>query len=231
MWWSQHTPKCISIHAPLTGSDLLFRKMSAKEAAFQSTLPLRGATLNLQDQYDACKISIHAPLTGSDLRNWRQMVGGRISIHAPLTGSDLVSFALILSILHFNPRSPYGERLLWLQPCAELSGFQSTLPLRGATRPRCANTGDGRNFNPRSPYGERLVVWLLVCGVSSYFNPRSPYGERPLEKFHDLPPVNFNPRSPYGERRASTETKTKTQNFNPRSPYGERPPKSNFLTF
>ena len=36
----------ISIHAPLTGSDLRDFDLAAALAEFQSTLPLRGATLN-----------------------------------------------------------------------------------------------------------------------------------------------------------------------------------------
>ena len=55
----------ISIHAPLTGSDIQQRDIP---------LPL--------------PISIHAPLTGSDRRRAECGNAGAISIHAPLTGSD-----------------------------------------------------------------------------------------------------------------------------------------------
>ena len=36
---------------------------------FQSTLPLRGATLDICPEMAATEISIHAPLTGSDSWN------------------------------------------------------------------------------------------------------------------------------------------------------------------
>ena len=103
----------ISIHAPLTGSDncigygrLIFAhfnprspygerqfKVLSREATkiFQSTLPLRGATCLLID----CEIQV---------RN--------ISIHAPLTGSDPCFNRSSPCWVYFNPRSPYGERLL-----------------------------------------------------------------------------------------------------------------------
>ena len=55
---------------------------------FQSTLPLRGATVARRIGHTGRKISIHAPLTGSDPTDNLQ--------------SD--------TIWDFNPRSPYGER-------------------------------------------------------------------------------------------------------------------------
>ena len=56
----------ISIHAPLTGSDMLV------------------LTRNVADY-----ISIHAPLTGSDKTMTARARPRIISIHAPLTGSDI----------------------------------------------------------------------------------------------------------------------------------------------
>ena len=126
-----------------------------KVKTFQSTLPLRGATLS------AC---LHSRLV-------------KISIHAPLTGSDLPHHGRIGRQVHFNPRSPYGERQRAHLLTTGTAGFQSTLPLRGATaepivdRFKCGIsihaplTGSDQNgcvgllpgfdFNPRSPYGER----------------------------------------------------------------------------
>ena len=79
-------------------------------------------------------ISIHAPLTGSDGAFLRCLLPRGISIHAPLTGSDPAQCPGD-SIQHdFNPRSPYGERLSPCFFCPIARKFQSTLPLRGATR-------------------------------------------------------------------------------------------------
>ena len=82
---------------------------------FQSTLPVGGAT---------------GP--GEQLRG-----GLGISIHAPRGGSDNNSNSRICNGWYFNPRSPWGERLVFQQ--------------------RSRNT---RHFNPRSPWGERLLFWL-----------------------------------------------------------------------
>ena len=59
-----------------------------------------------------------------------------ISIHAPLTGSDHDGYAIINFVKNFNPRSPYGERLRAAMAERAAQGFQSTLPLRGATTQR-----------------------------------------------------------------------------------------------
>ena len=101
----------ISIHAPLTGSDRCFFFDVVITNRFQSTLPLRGATTFQAGTLYVRAISIHAPLTGSDR-------------HLPL---------MPCKISNFNPRSPYGERPAEFDKNDDAQGFQSTLPLRGAT--------------------------------------------------------------------------------------------------
>ena len=189
----------ISIHAPLTGSDLEHGSASTRwtdfnprspygerphgnyskssSQPFQSTLPLRGAT---------------AFLSPADRE-------GRFQSTLPLRGATIAAFPALSISSDFNPRSPYGERRISICLPAKMAKFQSTLPLRGATivvRPlditilisihapltgsditKPARQARLQHFNPRSPYGERLVaLFHLLCGL--YFNPRSPYGER-----------------------------------------------------
>ena len=57
------------------------------------------------------------------------------------------------------------------------SAFQSTHPLRGATLRPSVSSLSGLNFNPRTPCGVRLRRWP-PCGWSRYFNPRTPCGVR-----------------------------------------------------
>ena len=101
-----------------------------------------------------------------------------ISIHAPLTGCDYGHFHLDEKFENFNPRTPYGMRQgMWsvcTQPMfisihAPLTGcdivylamkterliFQSTHPLRDATRYKGNRESKHQNFNPRTPYGMR----------------------------------------------------------------------------
>ena len=65
------------------------RSAFSGRAAFQSTLPARGATGNAFRVFRQGGISIHAPRTGSDRSPSGQLTAQlNISIHAPRTGSD-----------------------------------------------------------------------------------------------------------------------------------------------
>ena len=127
--------EAISIHAPLAGRDehpsprrLLFGK-------FQSTHPLRGATVLLRISILPKRLfqSTH-PLRGATIKG---KAGGKariISIHAPLAGRDLTMAKFRLSTGHFNPRAPCGARRRRSTRRRPTTRFQSTRPLRGATR-------------------------------------------------------------------------------------------------
>ena len=168
------------------------------------------------------KISIHAPRTGSDNSAANSDKKEDISIHAPRTGSDR------------RQRVGTGAQ----------SGFQSTLPARGATvcfslsikrtlisihAPRTGSDGcrtacvsSAQNFNPRSPHGERLWDKIFYSWLS-YFNPRSPHGERQQSIQRVRRCNDFNPRSPHGERHLRhCQLSLLYGDFNPRSPHGER---------
>ena len=169
--------KNISIHAPLTGSDVSDISSTTKGQdfnprspygerprgvgrpqrcqTFQSTLPLRGAT-EFSDHYRFLE---------------------DISIHAPLTGSDLLLDQRLRLLSNFNPRSPYGERprqsctLMRVSaisihapltgsdtasaPVDYISGISIHAPLTGSDDHRNFRNKANFDFNPRSPYGER----------------------------------------------------------------------------
>ena len=127
----------ISIHAPREGSDTSQLSRPARHRRFLSTLPARGATLPADPQWDAGPISIHAPREGSDGRRRAPRPAGR----------------------YFYPRSPRGERPIWVWA---LSG--------------------SFNFYPRSPRGERQLAAMMVSSFYLYFYPRSPRGERPVAR-------------------------------------------------
>ena len=101
---------------------------------FQSTHPLRGATLMPVASCSRFSISIHAPLAGCDgqsaLPHSQQY---QISIHAPLAGCDEVVMLMAYQLKNFNPRTPCGVRRLASLYLYDYQRFQSTHPLRGAT--------------------------------------------------------------------------------------------------
>ena len=146
----------ISIHAPRAGSDTNDRRGLMPRQQFQSTLPVRGATVFLRGG---------APVV-------------TISIHAPRAGSDRLTYCALPSARNFNPRSPCGERPPGGDAGYLFVKFQSTLPVRGATIFGDAIKPCHEHFNPRSPCGERLFDKKQLLPLPD-FNPRSPCGERP----------------------------------------------------
>ena len=191
----------ISIHAPRTGSDVCDSVLNSVDSLFQSTLPARGATFGIlrcvadlksfQSTLPARGATAGAgifqparifqstlPARGATARDAGLDTGIIISIHAPRTGSDDEEKLLLLELLHFNPRSPHGERHHRRADC----------PIRF-------------DFNPRSPHGERRRGWCCGCCSPCNFNPRSPHGERRWNCSKRRYTSHFNPRSPHGERR------------------------------
>ena len=168
----------ISIHAPHAGRDRFCKHLHLQKPyfnprapcgarrngrvapigprGFQSTRPMRGATLQEGKQAYGSNISIHAPHAGRDLRsrsktrrnsdfnprapcgarhttnnNYKQYVN--ISIHAPHAGRDRFCKHLHLQKPYFNPRAPCGARRNGRVAPIGPRGFQSTRPMRGAT--------------------------------------------------------------------------------------------------
>ena len=102
----------------------------ARTIKFQSTLPVRGATLTEDQRFNgAVTISIHAPREGSD-------------------GSDVPPW---LVKLLFQSTLPVRGATKGIS--GEKGGkiFQSTLPVRGATSSPLSQVFSFWNFNPRSP--------------------------------------------------------------------------------
>ena len=150
--------------------------------------------------------------------------------------------------IDFNPHSPCGERREAEHIKRLLKGFQSTLPVWGATCGSLYGFGLAKmNFNPHSPCGERLCYFLPILFQQKYFNPHSPCGERLLrcllvrkmfsfqstlpvwgatkfpDKARDIPSISI-----HTPRVGSDDFALRSQfflfHFNPHSPCGERPP-------
>ena len=192
------------------------------------------------------KISIHAPRAGSDkiipfiiydntYFNPRSPCGERLFNSFPQTlrenfnprspcGERLLRDSRTSAIrLNFNPRSPCGERPRVSWRLQHWQAFQSTLPVRGATRGRRKSGPCVDDFNPRSPCGERLrrragtAPWKRI----SIHAPRAGSDERPAKK--PLSPCLFQSTLPVrGATRPRAEAQTNQNHFNPRSPCGER---------
>ena len=121
----------ISIHAPHEGCDKDFSSIKVWGKAFQSTHPMRGATLVLiyADHHEWPFQSTHH-MRGATTVFSAGEADRVISIHAPHEGCDRVSFRI----------------------ASETFLFQSTHPMRGATAGFSQQKmADVTNFNPRTP--------------------------------------------------------------------------------
>ena len=145
----------ISIHTPLAGSDDSVSGSLLSSIAFQSTLPLRGATTSSTNTRAM-----------TDYFNPHSPCGERHSIRANAPCSRIFQSTLPL-------RGATDPPTLDIKPYR----FQSTLPLRGATSTSGGSIHSRINFNPHSPCGERQKNKYVVQ-VQSNFNPHSPCGER-----------------------------------------------------
>ena len=102
--------------------------------SFQSTRPMRGATITWMGQLIDFYISIHAPHAGRDniyghlSRSEQEFQSTR-----PMRGATFSIFFSFLMRADFNPRAPCGARPLWIGSAIRFLLFQSTRPMRGAT--------------------------------------------------------------------------------------------------
>ena len=144
---------------------------------------MRGATRPCTGGQRAATISIHAPHAGcDDKQTTNDKKTGDFNPRTPC-GVRQDKYRLTASLYDFNPRTPCGVRRGKRLGAITLKVFQSTHPMRGATREYIASKSpDAEDFNPRTP-----------CGV------RPGNGHRPV-KFDR----NFNPRTPCGVRQQNT---------------------------
>ncbi len=164
----------ISIHAPRVGSDFApgflrrtgrhFNPRSpcgerrrllpglAPAMAFQSTLPVWGATAFDHSRCAAAAISIHAPRVGSDQPGSRAKLLRRYFNPRSPCGERQVFAVAVPFTVYFNPRSPCGERRADGAKASVGFQFQSTLPVWGATN-------DNRPGFRRMLFQSTLPAW------------------------------------------------------------------------
>ena len=133
----RHQQRPISIHAPHTGRDGVALGQNLELVLFQSTRPIRGATLMGENGCILPKFQSTRPIRGATPRlRQRRQTRISISIHAPHTGRD--------TCIDFR--------------CQRLAEFQSTRPIRGATHNGVYDVRFQPHFNPRAPYGARHIA-------------------------------------------------------------------------
>ena len=125
----------ISIHAPRAGRDTYAFSLWSSMSIFQSTRPVRGATTIMAEVEDLpLNFNPRAPCGArpGHLPGGLQVCG--ISIHAPRAGRDGPAESDGCPGHYFNPRAPCGARPVLISIRPKWVEFQSTRPVRGATR-------------------------------------------------------------------------------------------------
>ena len=152
----------ISIHAPRGGSDKTNCKRLTKLSNFNPRSPWGERPFGFIPIPGKGGFQSTLPVGGATLRNWIIARYGNISIHAPRGGSDPGFAALISQSGHFNPRSPWGERLEALNRNTDVMQFQSTLPVGGATRASSCKFHKNRISIHAPRGGSDLRNWIIA---------------------------------------------------------------------
>ena len=189
----------ISIHAPHARSDHCEKICNAVQISIHA--PHARSDSIPAEQAGDYKISIHAPHARSDnIQRYTARGIPAISIHAPHARSDLAALILLFKALYFNPRSSCEERLVQdihhelfdvisiHAPHARsdacefacglaMSEFQSTLLMRGATKPFVPKDVQ-RLISIHAPHARSDCSRRCLPILSRHFNPRSSCEER-----------------------------------------------------
>ena len=205
---------------PMRGATSSHTRRTYKQLEFQSTRPMRGATNPCISSARRLHISIHAPHAGRDdeLLAVAEIVG-LISIHAPHAGRDAdsqaVDFINIISI-----HAPHAGRDGIGNCCARqidfisihaphagrdddafsnvpaTNVFQSTRPMRGATR-RSDRLQREPAISIHAPHAGRDHEFDSSQRTEQAdFNPRAPCGARPAATFRPSTALPFQSTRP-----------------------------------
>ena len=117
--------------------------LATRPNKFQSTPPMREATL---------------PTIATAVYH-------RVSIHASHAGGDLIALGLFATSIWFQSTPPMREATCNPDGRFLLFWFQSTPPMREATGQLLRRILKDIGFNPRLPCGRRLVVAITVAVV------------------------------------------------------------------
>ena len=146
---------------------------------FQSTRPVRGATVRRGHAHQGRAISIHAPRAGRDADQLQKLQNKLdISIHAPRAGRDLGSMPSRLAVLYFNPRAPCGARLHLLPEFRLVFDISIHAPRAGRDALVGGQRPDLCGISIHAPRAGRDRIGPRPVRDESDFNPRAPCGAR-----------------------------------------------------
>ncbi len=163
-----------------------------------------------------------------------------------MRGATMAPPSLLKNPINFNPRTPCGVRLVSVRTVKNRPLFQSTHPMRGATRdlwdfagshrisihaphagcdPALIGlTGNSHKISIHAPHaGCDTIFILLAFSFSSHFNPRTPCGvRRSIDTSRRRLPAFQSTHPMRGATAPPSLLKKPIINFNPRTPCGVR---------
>jgi len=220
----RRSEEAISIHAPHAGRDLDGFLVFREEETFQSTRPMRGATMSVSRspssayafqstrpmrgataQSLSAKLSFRfqstRPMRGATVGQMQGNVILGISIHAPHAGRDPYTLTFFCRMTGFQSTRPMRRATTYENAFAQQQKFQSTRPMRGAT---------GRRAAVRLRYA--ISIHAPHAGRDEY-----------LGKFSTVEEAFQSTRPMRGATRLCRRRKAQAEDFNPRAPCGARP--------
>ena len=148
----------------------------------------------------------------------------------PARGATRAYYQAHKEEVHFNPRSPHGERRRRGRADAHHKAISTHAPRTGSDCKRAVPCQHGSisthaprtgsdpkplrksqgciQFQPTLPARGATSTATIRKTYQRYFNPRSPHGERLARGLNQSGRRYFNPRSPHGERPSSTHRKS-----------------------
>ena len=127
---------------------------------FQSTRPIRGATGMDNSGKTTLVFQSTRPIRGATIIHYSLSFPSNLYFNprAPYGARPLPSLLRHWIRTYFNPRAPYGARLRSLSSSSVSYTFQSTRPIRGATRGRPHFCGRGP-ISIHAPHTGRDLLW------------------------------------------------------------------------
>ena len=124
----------ISIHAPRAGRDNAAVSPSTVHCNFNPRAPCGARPLTGYNVFYQPTFQSTRPVRGATVAYNAVNFGLSISIHAPRAGRDSGPLPFRPTRCNFNPRAPCGARQQLFYLRLRVAIFQSTRPVRGATR-------------------------------------------------------------------------------------------------
>ena len=162
------------------------------DGMFQSTRPMRGATMYNKLMSEGTSVSIHAPHAGRDQSCTIRKAQTRCFNPRAPCGARQHGFCITTASKMFQSTRPMRGATTGGDKQNYLYLFQSTRPMRGATFHGFTDGMSPMGFNPRAPCGARRLYHTLSVVLQRFQSTRPVWGATlPLRPIHQQGAVSI----------------------------------------